>query len=189
MLPAGLDESDFNGHLSNSSYAKVSCGIIFEDQSPLFTQRKTLDAARFKAALELFPMLFRAGGWIALAGEFSASGIALFDLILYLATHYNFIREIPMLASYEIRMSTASWDQKWVRYLMNGHKPQLICHSVLHRLQICHQTQILEESQTITTNTTGPTLLRFRKQRRLVQGLSAHSSRRNLVDPYTIPRQ
>jgi len=76
---ASLDECDFNGHLSNSSYAK------------------TLDAARFKAALGMFPMFFRAGGWMPLA-----------------VTHYHFIREIPMLAFYEVRTSVAAWDQKWL---------------------------------------------------------------------------
>jgi hypothetical protein len=50
---ASPDESDFNGHLSNSSYAK------------------TLDAARFKAALSMFPQFFRAGGWMPLAGTIS----------------------------------------------------------------------------------------------------------------------
>ncbi|CAA7263928.1 unnamed protein product [Cyclocybe aegerita] len=82
---ASIDESDFNGHLSNSSYAK------------------TLDGARFKAAVNLFPMYLRSGGWIALA-----------------ATHYHFIREIPMLASYEIRSTIAAWDQKWL-YVMSRY--------------------------------------------------------------------
>ncbi|PFH48797.1 hypothetical protein AMATHDRAFT_5480 [Amanita thiersii Skay4041] len=76
---ASIDDSDFNGHLSNSSYAK------------------TYDAARFKAALQMFPMFFRAGGWMALA-----------------ATHYNFIREIPMFSSYEVRLTLHGWDQKWL---------------------------------------------------------------------------
>ncbi|KAG5729440.1 hypothetical protein E4T56_gene6141 [Termitomyces sp. T112] len=76
---ASIDDSDFNGHLSNSSYAK------------------TMDSARFKAALAMFPRFFVAGGWMALA-----------------ATHYNFIREIPMLAPYEVRLSVGSWDQKWI---------------------------------------------------------------------------
>ncbi|PPR04891.1 hypothetical protein CVT26_012712 [Gymnopilus dilepis] len=76
---ASFDDSDFNGHLSNSSYAKI------------------LDGARFKAAVEMFPMFFRSGGWMALA-----------------ATHYHFIKEIPMLSSYEIRTSIAAWDQKWL---------------------------------------------------------------------------
>ncbi|KAG6846619.1 hypothetical protein H0H93_012814, partial [Arthromyces matolae] len=57
---------------------------------------ETLDSARFKAALEMFPRFFAAGGWMALA-----------------ATHYNFIREIPMLSSYEVRMSIGGWDHKW----------------------------------------------------------------------------
>ncbi|KAF8631503.1 hypothetical protein AX15_002367 [Amanita polypyramis BW_CC] len=76
---ASIDDSDFNLHLSNSSYAK------------------TCDAARFKAALKMAPMFFRAGGWLALA-----------------ATHYEFIREIPMFASYEVRVSIQTWDHKWL---------------------------------------------------------------------------
>ncbi|KAK2463910.1 hypothetical protein APHAL10511_004082 [Amanita phalloides] len=77
---ASIDDIDFYGHLSNSSYAK------------------TCDAARFKAALQLFPMFFRAGGWMALA-----------------ATHYHFIREIPKFASYQVRTSIHAWDEKWYR--------------------------------------------------------------------------
>ncbi|KAF8890839.1 hypothetical protein CPB84DRAFT_1963827 [Gymnopilus junonius] len=76
---ASFDDSDLNGHLSNSSYAKI------------------LDGARFKTAMEMFPMFFRSGGWMALA-----------------ATNYHFIKEIPMLSSYEIRTSIAAWDQKWL---------------------------------------------------------------------------
>ncbi|KAG5646225.1 hypothetical protein DXG03_004051 [Asterophora parasitica] len=56
-----------------------------------------MDSARFKAAIAMFPMFFRAGGWIALA-----------------ATHYNFVREIPMLANYEVRLTIGPWDQKWI---------------------------------------------------------------------------
>ncbi|RDB18170.1 hypothetical protein Hypma_000487 [Hypsizygus marmoreus] len=76
---ASIDDSDFNGHLSNSSYAK------------------TLDSARFKTAMAMFPMFFRAGGWMPLA-----------------ATHYHFIREVPMLAQYEVRVSSGAWDHKWL---------------------------------------------------------------------------
>ncbi|KAF8957170.1 hypothetical protein BDZ97DRAFT_1847636 [Flammula alnicola] len=80
---ASLDDSDFNGHLSNSSYAK------------------TLDSARFKAAVYMFPRFFPPGGWMPLA-----------------ATHYHFVREIPILAAYEVRTSVAAWDQKWL-YVMS----------------------------------------------------------------------
>jgi len=76
---ATFDDSDFNGHLSNSSYAK------------------TLDSARFYMALEMFPMFFRSGGWMALGG-----------------THFTYLREIPMMKEYEVRTSVASWDQKWL---------------------------------------------------------------------------
>jgi hypothetical protein len=30
------------------------------------------------------------------------------------ATNHNFIREIPIFAKYEIRMTVGSWDEKWV---------------------------------------------------------------------------
>lgn len=43
-----VDDADYNGHLSNSSYAKA------------------LDAARLKLALKAFPAFARSGGWMAL---------------------------------------------------------------------------------------------------------------------------
>ncbi|KDQ23283.1 hypothetical protein PLEOSDRAFT_1048928 [Pleurotus ostreatus PC15] len=76
---SSIDDSDFNLHLSNSSYAKA------------------LDAGRFQAALQWFPQFFRLGGWCPLA-----------------ATHYHFIREIPMLAPYEVRVRIGAWDDKWM---------------------------------------------------------------------------
>ncbi|OJA19425.1 hypothetical protein AZE42_02279 [Rhizopogon vesiculosus] len=45
---ATVDDSDYNGHLSNSSYAKA------------------LDAARLKLVLKAFPAFARSGGWMAL---------------------------------------------------------------------------------------------------------------------------
>ncbi|KAJ7631799.1 hypothetical protein B0H17DRAFT_1023848 [Mycena rosella] len=74
-----IDDSDFNLHMSNSSYAKA------------------LDSARFRLAIATFPNLFRSGGWVPLA-----------------ATHYHFIREIPMLTRYEVRASIGAWDDKWI---------------------------------------------------------------------------
>lgn len=51
-----------------------------------------------KTALAYYPSFFRVGGWIALG-----------------ATHYHFLREIPVLQNYEVRLRVGSWDQKWVR--------------------------------------------------------------------------
>ncbi|KAI0077165.1 hypothetical protein K474DRAFT_1596562 [Panus rudis PR-1116 ss-1] len=76
---AGPDDSDFNLHLSNSSYAK------------------NLDMARFDASLAINTTLFRCGGWVALG-----------------ATHFKFVREIPMFSIYEMRTSIATWDNKWI---------------------------------------------------------------------------
>ncbi|KAJ3850025.1 hypothetical protein EV368DRAFT_46135 [Lentinula lateritia] len=76
---ASIDESDYNFHLSNSSYAKA------------------LDAARFKLACHLLPKFIIAGGVIPLAG-----------------THFHFVREIPILAKYEVRVTLGAWDEKWI---------------------------------------------------------------------------
>uniref|UniRef100_A0A0W0GAJ1 Uncharacterized protein n=1 Tax=Moniliophthora roreri TaxID=221103 RepID=A0A0W0GAJ1_MONRR len=76
---ASVDESDYNLHLSNSSYAK------------------TLDGARFKAACDLFPHFLRAGGRIALGG-----------------TSFSFLKEIPILSRYEVRVAIRAWDTKWM---------------------------------------------------------------------------
>ncbi|KAI0749601.1 hypothetical protein C8Q80DRAFT_1232236 [Daedaleopsis nitida] len=58
---------------------------------------KRLDAARFKFALKSLPTFFRTGGWMGLG-----------------ATHFTFLREIPMFSPYEIRVSLMSWDHKWI---------------------------------------------------------------------------
>ncbi|KAL0566414.1 hypothetical protein V5O48_015599 [Marasmius crinis-equi] len=75
---ASIDESDYNLHLSNSSYAKA------------------LDGARFKAAMKWCPQFFRAGGKMALGG-----------------TSFGFLREIPIMRGYEVRISIGGWDEKW----------------------------------------------------------------------------
>ncbi|KAJ7469063.1 hypothetical protein FB451DRAFT_1560118 [Mycena latifolia] len=83
-----LDDSDFNLHMSNSSYAKA------------------LDAVRFRLSLATFPNIFPCGGWVPLA-----------------ATHYHFIREIPMLSRYEVRTSIGAWDDKWIWVISRFVKP------------------------------------------------------------------
>ncbi|KAF8501280.1 hypothetical protein BU17DRAFT_102269 [Hysterangium stoloniferum] len=60
----------------------------------------TYDMARFKYVVEHLPLLYGDGGWIAVGGR--------------AGTYYSFVREIPLNAAYEIRLSMASWDHKWV---------------------------------------------------------------------------
>ncbi|KAJ7205858.1 hypothetical protein B0H12DRAFT_1160069 [Mycena haematopus] len=84
----GFDDSDFNLHMSNSSYAKA------------------LDSTRFRVALATFPNVFRCGGWCPLA-----------------ATHFYFIREIPMLSTYQVRVTIGAWDEKWIWYVCRFVKP------------------------------------------------------------------
>ncbi|KAJ6482553.1 hypothetical protein C8R45DRAFT_1001853 [Mycena sanguinolenta] len=67
---------------------------------------KVLDGARFRLAVAAFPTLFRSGGWMALG-----------------ATHFHFIREIPMLSSYEVRTSIGAWDGKWIWFVSRFVKP------------------------------------------------------------------
>lgn len=58
---------------------------------------KNLDASRMEACIELFSPMFAPGGWMALG-----------------AAHYEFIKEIPMFSDYEIHVSIAGFEDKWV---------------------------------------------------------------------------
>ncbi|KIK91758.1 hypothetical protein PAXRUDRAFT_830552 [Paxillus rubicundulus Ve08.2h10] len=58
---------------------------------------KALDSTCLRALMKTLPTWNRSGGQCPLA-----------------ATHYHFIREIPPLATYEVRSSIASWDNKWI---------------------------------------------------------------------------
>ncbi|KAJ3798152.1 hypothetical protein GGU11DRAFT_820983 [Lentinula aff. detonsa] len=86
-----VDESDFNMHMSNSSYPKI------------------LDFTRTKMATHLFPHFLRAGGVVPIA-----------------STHFHFVREIPMLAKFEVRAGIGAWDEKWfyvvARFVTVNHK-------------------------------------------------------------------
>ncbi|KAJ4491953.1 hypothetical protein C8J55DRAFT_251322 [Lentinula edodes] len=84
-----VDESDFNMHMSNSSYPKI------------------LDFTRTKMATHLFPHFLRAGGVVPIA-----------------STHFHFVREIPMLAKYEVRAGIGAWDEKWF-YVSSSQVPPL----------------------------------------------------------------
>lgn len=59
-----------------------------------------LDPIRMKAFVEWFPRFFAEGGWAALGGA-----------------HYHYIREIPLNASYEIRISVGGWEDKWIYFV------------------------------------------------------------------------
>ncbi|KAJ3513896.1 hypothetical protein NLJ89_g2692 [Agrocybe chaxingu] len=96
ITPVG--ENPFTMVVPYKTWASESCGPFFHTFG-LLTSEQVLT----RAAVNLFPMYLRSGGWIALA-----------------ATHYHFIREIPMLASYEIRSTIAAWDQKWL-YVMSRY--------------------------------------------------------------------
>ncbi|KAK7001718.1 peptidase A1 domain-containing protein [Favolaschia claudopus] len=67
---------------------------------------KIMDIVRFQLAPVSFPNLFRTGGWVALA-----------------ATHFSFVREIPMFSTYEVRASIGAWDDKWLWCVCRFVKP------------------------------------------------------------------
>lgn len=75
-----------------------------------------LDIARTKASLECFPAFLRSGGVFILGGSsLNVSCLSrLTEFWVILATHFTFLREIPMFSRYETRASIASWDDKWV---------------------------------------------------------------------------
>jgi len=38
--------------------------------------------------------------------------------LYYIATHYHFLREIPMFHKYEVRQRIVGWDNKWVGFFL-----------------------------------------------------------------------
>ncbi|TCD64759.1 hypothetical protein EIP91_003650 [Steccherinum ochraceum] len=70
---------------------------------------KNLDMARFNAALSFLPSGFIAGAWMGVG-----------------ATHFKYLREIPIFSKYEMRTSIAAWDHKWMyvltRYVTRSKK-------------------------------------------------------------------
>ncbi|CAE6537903.1 unnamed protein product [Rhizoctonia solani] len=92
---ASPDDCDWNGHLSNSCYAK------------------NVDPARMQACIDWFPAFFGDNGWVALGGTFPHRTLYVV-LTLVIGAHYHYIREIPINTHYEIRMSIGGWEDKWI---------------------------------------------------------------------------
>lgn len=103
---ANSSTGDYNKHLSNSSYAKVSLSsIVFCTAPYTFVVFQNLDYARMQACVELFSPVFAPGVWMALG-----------------AGSYQFLKEIPMLTDYEIHISLAGFEDKWVRSSRAGFR-------------------------------------------------------------------
>ncbi|KAJ7072049.1 hypothetical protein C8F01DRAFT_973629 [Mycena amicta] len=101
---------------------------------------RALDSVRFRLALSGFPNLFRAGGFSPLA-----------------ATHFHFIREIPMLTSYEVRCSIASWDEKWFYMVCRFVKPPSSKSRVSkHRLSVSENGATPPLQESFIPNVTAP---------------------------------
>ena len=69
------------------------------------------DFARTDALAKAWLPFIIDGGWLALGGSY-----------------YNYVREIPIGANYEIWLSIGGWDQKWVRILLI---PAFLGHSLV----------------------------------------------------------
>ncbi|KAJ6526155.1 hypothetical protein DFH09DRAFT_1416024 [Mycena vulgaris] len=90
---ASPNHCDFLFHFSNSSYATA------------------LDVANFRFAIATFPNFLRCGGWALLTGV----GLILLythssRTVPIKATHYHFIRKIPMSSRFEMRVRIGAWD-------------------------------------------------------------------------------
>ncbi|KAJ3496965.1 hypothetical protein NLJ89_g10413 [Agrocybe chaxingu] len=91
-----VGDNPFDKVVSSRQWASLDeCDINLHLSNSSYA--KTLDSVRFSAMAKMLPMLIPINGWVPLA-----------------ATHYHFIREIPMLSTYEIRTSFGAWDQKWI---------------------------------------------------------------------------
>ncbi|KAF8319275.1 hypothetical protein DL93DRAFT_2164493 [Clavulina sp. PMI_390] len=75
----GFADTDYNLHLSNSSYAKI------------------FDLARMRAFVKWFPLGLLNGTLLGLG-----------------ASHFHFIKEIPLGSRYEIRVNIVAWEEKWI---------------------------------------------------------------------------
>ncbi|KAH9847502.1 hypothetical protein C2E23DRAFT_495197 [Lenzites betulinus] len=71
------------------------CDFLFHLSNSSYP--KHLDAARFEYVLASCPTFLRIGGWMAVG-----------------ATHFTFLREIPIFSFYEMRVSLITWDNKWI---------------------------------------------------------------------------
>jgi hypothetical protein len=127
MIRIAPDDCDWNGHMSNSSYAT------------------NLDPVRMRVCAEWFPAFFTDGGRIALAGMTSLFFSALrddADKEVWIGAHYHYIREIPVGTAYEIRMSVGGWEKKWVstkyQHQLRPDLPELMIHQGLPSCQICY---------------------------------------------------
>ncbi|KZT67849.1 hypothetical protein DAEQUDRAFT_672424 [Daedalea quercina L-15889] len=107
--PVGLDPLSYV-HTWRSWASPDDCDFNLHLSNSCYA--KNLDCVRVDAALTCFPTLFRTGGWLALG-----------------ATHYSFLREIPMFSPYEVRMQIAAWDSKWIfivaRYVTHPRKASM----------------------------------------------------------------
>ena len=133
---SGLDECDFNGHLSNSSYAKVViiiCKLFMDVRAHEFLLRLWIPLVS-RQHLVCFLCSFALVVGLRYLVSCAETNLLKYSYLLK-ATHYHFIREIPMLASYEVRTSIAAWDHKWVR---QSHYSGLLVGNQLLRLDLCH---------------------------------------------------
>ena len=100
-----------------------------------------------KCALLIFPYYVRTGGWIALAGmQVSPLPLKINENngTFLTGTHFHFIREIPILAFYEVRSQIVGWDHKWVRHTLSKSRFQhdrCFCSSALYRPSLCLTSQ------------------------------------------------
>ncbi|THH16514.1 hypothetical protein EW146_g4133 [Bondarzewia mesenterica] len=127
---AGFDDCDYNIHLSNSSYAKPR-HRAHEMRIAIFPRlpadRRT-NATRWYVMSPVKEIMWPPPEHIIIApvdwarssnlggGHIAACGLQRNALtrILHSATHYTYLREIPMLSAYEVRVGVASWDNKWL---------------------------------------------------------------------------
>lgn len=117
----GIDDIDMFGiHLSNSSYAKAhpfSHAVQRQLTSP--PSRHSIQRVQRRSSGVSPPGVAAEDRWPSVvsphlrpAGPYKSDD---FDTSFTSpATHYHFLREIPPLVRYEVRLTIGSWDHKWV---------------------------------------------------------------------------
>ncbi|KAI9457371.1 hypothetical protein HD554DRAFT_2142956, partial [Boletus coccyginus] len=95
LSPVGANPFEFS--VTHKRWASIDDIDLFGLHLSNSSYAKALDSGRTTAFIKYFPNWFHNEGQVALG-----------------ATHYHFIREIAPLASYEVRVTIASWDHKWL---------------------------------------------------------------------------
>ncbi|KDQ21709.1 hypothetical protein BOTBODRAFT_61344 [Botryobasidium botryosum FD-172 SS1] len=97
VSPVGIDPFSLVTVIKTRAYID-DCDYNFHLNNASFA--KNLDSARLKICMDGFTSFFTEGGWMGLG-----------------ASHFSFVREIPMNSEYEMHIGIGGWGDKWISFV------------------------------------------------------------------------